>query len=97
LRCCWRKAGAVLPILVVCVAVMVVLMARRSAILPKSRLYIWFPVALFFALLTQVIPSSFNPLYRRDVTLVNRLDDFSVSRLLTETRLRILVGVDGRS
>ncbi len=85
------QSRAVLPILVVCVAVMVVLMARRSAILPKSRLYIWFPVALFFALLTQVIPSSFNPLYRRDVTLVNRLDDFSVSRLLTETRLRILV------
>lgn len=85
------QSRAVIPILSLCGVLMATLMARWSCILSKSRLYVWLPVALVFLVLTQLIPSSMNPLYRRDVTLVKRLEEFRVSRLLTETRLRMMV------
>lgn len=85
------QSRAVLPICVVCGGLMVFMLYRRSVLLRKSRLYIWLPVAVAFVVLTQLIPSSYNPLYRRDVTLTKRLGEFRTKRLLTETRLRILV------
>ncbi|MCC6547906.1 O-antigen ligase family protein [Candidatus Sumerlaeota bacterium] len=85
------QSRAVLPITAFCCAIMIFMMYRRSVLLRKSRLFVWLPVAIAFVILTQLIPTTYNPLYRRDVTLATRLGEFRTTRLQTETRLRILV------
>lgn len=85
------QSRAVVPIAILMAVTLFVMLIKRSALLSKSRLYIWFPVALFFVILTQLVPMRYNPLYRHDVTLPERIGEFRPERLLTETRLRILV------
>lgn len=85
------QSRAVLPIIGAAAVAILVLLWRRACLLPKSRLYIGLPVALAFVVLTQLVPARFNPLYRQDVPLTKRVQEFRVSRLLTETRLRIFM------
>lgn len=84
------QSRAVLPILAACVVAIFLVLRQRACLLPKSRLYIGLPVAMAFVVLTQLVPARFNPFYREDVTLVKRVQEFRPSRLVTETRLRIL-------
>ncbi len=83
------QSRAVLPIILVLGAGLGVLLYRRSCVRRRSRLYVWMPVALVFVLLTQLVPMRHNPLYRQDITLPERVTEFTPQRLLTETRLRI--------
>jgi O-Antigen ligase len=84
------QSRAIIPILIFTSALLVYLLYKRSSLLLSTKIYIWLPVFLAFGLLTQLIPSRMNLLYRRDITLVKRLEDFTPEKLLTETRLRIL-------
>ncbi len=85
------QSRAVLPILLLLGIGLGVLLFRRSCFRSRSRVYVWMPVALVFVLLTQLIPMRHNPLYREDVTLPERVTEFTPQRLITETRLRIAV------
>lgn len=85
------QSRAVVPITIGLNVFLFWLLFQRSCLLPHSRLYIWFPVALIFVMMTQLLPLKINPLYREDVTLVQRAGEFRPERLLTETRLRIVV------
>lgn len=84
------QSRAVIPILCVVVPLMLFMLARRSCLLYGTRLYIWLPVAVFFIVMTQVIESQYNPFFRRDITLEQRVGQLTASHLSTETRLRIL-------
>lgn len=84
------QSRAVVPIVVAMGILLAVLLVRRGCLEGRSRLYIWFPVAFCFLVLTQLIPSRMNPLFREDVTLQDRIGEFRPERLITETRLRIL-------
>ncbi|CAN5390426.1 hypothetical protein BH09SUM1_BH09SUM1_34020 [soil metagenome] len=84
------QSRAVIPILCVCIPLLVFMLSRRSTLVHRSRLFLWLPVALGLILLTQLVPSSQNPLYRSDISLAERAANFKPTRLLTETRLRIL-------
>lgn len=83
------QSRAIVPVMILFSILLVTMLYRRSCLPAHSRLYVWFPVALVALVLTQLIPHSLNPLYRRDVTLVERVGEFRVQRVLTETRLRI--------
>lgn len=85
------QSRAVIPIVGLCGLGLLAVLYRKACLMKGSRLFIILPVALFFALVTQFVPSKYNPLYREDVTMTERLTEFTAERLLTETRLRILV------
>ena len=85
------QSRAAVPIVVVCAGLLLWLLGRRHCLRTRSRLYIAVPAAVILLVVTQLVPGRFNPLYRGDVTLVERVEAFTAKRLLTETRLRILV------
>lgn len=84
------QSRAIIPLAVLMAGVLIFLLWRRSCLRPGTRIYIWLPVALLFLVLTQLVPTRFNPLYRQDVSLAERVSEFRPERLMTETRLRIL-------
>lgn len=83
------QSRAIVPVMIFFSILLVVMLYRKSCLPAHSRLYVWLPVALVALVLTQLVPHSLNPLYRRDVTLVERVGEFRPQRVLTETRLRI--------
>lgn len=84
------QSRAVIPILCVVIPLMLFILARRSCLLLGTRLYIWLPVAVVFLIVTQLIDSQYNPFFRRDITLEQRVGQLTPGHLTTETRLRIL-------
>jgi O-antigen ligase len=84
------QSRAVIPILVVATAALLVALYRTSCFARLPRWFLMLPLALVLVLATQLIPSRYNPVYREDVSLTQRVEEFRYHRLRTETRLRIL-------
>jgi tetratricopeptide (TPR) repeat protein len=83
------QSRAVIPILGACCLLLCTILYTRSSLRARALSYVWLPVALVAIVATQVIPSRYNPLFREDVTLAERLGELSPGHLRTETRLRI--------
>ncbi len=83
------QSRAVIPILVVSVVILMVLLFTQSSLRTRGLSYVWLPVVILLVILTQLIPAKYNPLYREDVTLTERISEFRPGHLRTETRFRI--------
>ena len=85
------QSRAIVPIILVAIPGLIWFLRRRAALEVGRSIAISLALIVGFAVTSQLLPSRFNPLYRRDVPLVRRVQEFTPTRLLTETRLRILV------
>ncbi|MBI1292577.1 hypothetical protein GC173_15270 [bacterium] len=84
------QSRAVIPILGVVSLALLLYLYRRSCIAPLRRAFLWFPAGIALILASQFVNTPYNPLYRQDMSLVQRVSQFRYNHLRTETRLRIL-------
>lgn len=85
------QSRAVIPILIVTTIVLLVFLARRATLRLPMAFYVAVPLVLFVLVLSQFVAHPYNPLYRRNLPLANRIQHMTAEHLQTETRLRILV------
>jgi O-antigen ligase/tetratricopeptide (TPR) repeat protein len=83
------QSRAVVPLLGLGMAAFLWMARRRGGFRLTRPAVMGAALSLAVLVATQLIPG--NPFYRRDVTLVDRLEDVTPSRLITEARLRLLV------
>jgi len=85
------QSRAVFLILIVAIPLLLWKLHRNIGLSPGRGAWIFLSVALVLVLLSQAIPSRYNPFFNASLPLTRRLQDFGIERLRAETRLRILV------